>query len=166
MQKPVNQLDFWADRIRTAKKEHYSVYVAGDVLWEAIRRIHEQIINEHIPKDAKVLDAGCGYGRWSTHFNNYTGVDFSPDFIKRANEKYPNKTFVCSKLESMPFKDKEFDWAIVVSVKEMIRDNLGQEAWDNIEKELKRVCKKVLILEYGDYDQNGGLTKAQHYDII
>ena len=166
MQKPVDKIEFWKQRIDTAQKEHYSVYVAGDNLWEAIRLIHQEIIDDHIKDTDRVLDAGCGYGRWSPHFDNYVGVDFSPDFIVKAKKKYPEKEFMVADLKDLPFKKKEFDWAIVVSIKEMIRDNCGQEAWDKMEKELKRVSKNVLILEYGDYDKNGGLTKAQHYDII
>lgn len=166
MSKPVDTIEFWADRIKTAKKEHYSVYVAGDNLWEAIRLIHQEIMDDHISDTDKVLDAGCGYGRWSTHFDNYVGVDFSPDFIEKAKKKYPEKTFVQADLKKLPFKDKEFDWAFCVSIKQMIVDNLGKEQWNLMEKELKRVANKVLILEYGDYDQNGGLKNAQHYDII
>lgn len=98
----------------------------------------------------RVLDAGCGYGRSSVYFDDYVGVDFSPDFIAKAKSKYPGKTFIQGNLKELPFKDKEFDWAFCISIKKMIIDNLGEEEWSKMQKELSRVAKKVLILEYED----------------
>ena len=74
-----------------------------------------------------------------------------------AKKKYPNRTFIQSDLKTLDFKDKSFDWVILISIKEMIVDNLGQEEWYAIEKELKRVGKKVLILEY---------TEPERYELL
>jgi ubiquinone/menaquinone biosynthesis C-methylase UbiE len=150
MSKPIDKLDFWKERIDTAVKEHYSVYVVHEAGWKNILKEHLDIIQKEMGYTAKVLDAGCGYGRMSEYFINYTGVDFSPDFIAKAKEKYPHKTFVEGNLKQLPFADVEFDWAFCVSIKRMVRDNLGDGEWDEMERELKRVAKKVLILEYED----------------
>jgi ubiquinone/menaquinone biosynthesis C-methylase UbiE len=150
MSKPVNKLEFWKERIETAQQEHFSVYVTSPSDWLRINTAHKKIFQKEVPQDAKVLDAGCGYGRWSVFFNNYTGVDFSPDFIAKAKEKYPDKTFLQANLKALPFGDKEFDVAFCVSIKKMIEDNLGTEEWAEMEKELRRVAKKVLLLEYED----------------
>lgn len=164
--KPVDRPEFWKERIDGAVKEHYSVYISSDNLWKDIEKCHKEIIEKEIPKGSKVLDAGCGYGRLSEWFDNYTGVDFSPDFIARAEMKYPDKKFVQADLKKLPFKDREFDFAICVSIKNMIIGNLGTVEWWKMEKELKRVAHKVLILEYGDYERNGGLVKAKKYEIL
>jgi len=148
MSKPIDKLEFWAERIKTAVQEHFSVYVIHDAGWSVINKAHKELLKTHIPKDSQVLDAGCGYGRWSSEFENYTGVDFSPEFIKRAQGKYPKKTFIQGNLKSLPFGKKQFDWAFCVSIKKMVIDNLGEEEWKKMQKELKRVAKKVLILEY------------------
>lgn len=150
MSKPIDEVDFWKARIDTAVKPHYSVYVIHEQGWKKIYNAHVATIRKLIPMDAKVLDAGCGYGRMSELFNNYLGVDFSPDFIKLASEKYPNKDFMRANLKELPLKDKSFDWSICVSIKRMIQDNLGNEEWSKMEKELKRVSNKILILEYED----------------
>lgn len=150
MSKPVNDIQFWKKRIETAQSEHYSVYVIHEQGWKRINDIHNELFDELIPKDAKVLDAGCGYGRWSEKFTNYIGVDFSPDFIEMAKSKYPNKTFIQADLKNLPFKDNEFDFAFCVSIKKMIVDNLGEEEWLKMETELKRVARKLLVLEYED----------------
>lgn len=164
--KPVDTIEFWKKRIDTAVSEHYSVYVAHEILWKDINLIHERIIDQHIPKDSYILDAGCAYGRWAPHFGNYLGIDFSPDFIEKAKEKYPNKNFDVQTLERLPYEDKTFDWGLVVSIKRMIVDNCGQESWDIMEKELKRVCKNVLILEYGNELPGGGSDGANEYEIL
>lgn len=157
--KPIDTVNFWKERIDYAKKqgkEQFSVYQANDTLWSRITEIHKKVIKQ-LGVNGKVLDAGCGFGRASEWFTDYVGVDFSPDFIAEAKRKYPDRTFVQSDLKKLDFKDKSFDWVIVISIKEMIVDNLGQEEWDAIEKELKRVGKKVLILEY---------TEPERYEIV
>lgn len=151
----VNSTQFWKHRIDTAQKEHYSVYVTTEEAWKKIGEIHKNIIKQEC--GGKILDAGCGYGRMSEWVHDYTGVDFSPDFIEIARLKYPDKKFMVADLEALPFKDKEFDWAVCISIKHMIEGNLGKEAWQKMETELKRVAQKVLILEY---------TEPERYWII
>lgn len=153
MNRPVGDIDFWKGRIEEAKRgyEHYSVYVANPKLWNWILRNHMDLVNRLILPTDKVLDAGCGYGRASEFLpGDYTGVDFSPDFLAKAHDKYPDRVFIRSTLDATPFKDKQFDWAVCISIRAMIKGNLGAEAWNAMEKELKRVAKQVLILEYED----------------
>lgn len=150
MPKPVDKIEFWKERIETAVKPHYSVYVVHEQGWKRIYEAHQRIISELIKPGEYVLDAGCGYGRMSVLFTNYMGVDFSPDFIEKAKELYPNKEFIQGNLKELPFNDKEFDWSICVSIKRMIEDNCGVGEWKLMLKELQRVSKKVLILEYED----------------
>lgn len=148
--KPIDRQDFWKERIDNAKKteDRLSVYVTTRKDWQVIEENHKKNIELLIKDTDKVLDAGCGYGRLSEVIKNYTGVDFSSDFINWAREKYPDKTFIQGNLKDLTFKKHQFDWAICSSIKAMIINNLGQEEWDSILKELKRVAKKVLILEY------------------
>lgn len=157
MSKPIDKLEFWKERIDTAQQEHFSVYVTTLPSWLKIAEIHKGII-DRIVGDCKVLDAGCGYGRASEWFGDgYVGVDFSPDFIAIAKNKYPNKKFDIANLDKLPYKDKEFDWGVLVSVKAMIISNQGEQVWSKMEKEVQRVCKKVLVLEY---------TEPERYWII
>jgi malonyl-CoA O-methyltransferase len=146
--KPIHKLEFWKERIDKAAKEHYSVYVTNESHWERINAVHKELLEKLVT--GKVLDAGCGYGRWSELFSDYTGVDFSPDFIALAQKKYPQKNFLVANLKALPFADKEFDWAFCVSIKKMVCDNLGEAEWEQMQTELKRVAQQVLILEYED----------------
>jgi SAM-dependent methyltransferase len=167
--KEVNKESFWKDRLKDAERKgrlHYSVFISNDKTWKDICDEHKKILDKEIQATDKVLDAGCGYGRANEYVKGeYVGVDLSPDLIEKAKQLYPDKKFLVGKLESLPFKDKEFDIGFCISVKAMIVANLGGESWDLMEKELKRVCKKVLILEYGCADA-GIELEADKYEII
>lgn len=168
MGKAIDKLNFWKERIERAKqtRNHYSVYITDDKDWKRLNKDHEDIFKKEINKDERVLDAGCAYGRSSKFFPNYVGIDFSPDFIFQAIEKYPHKDFKVANLKDLPFEDQEFDVSFCVSIKGMIVANLGQEEWDIMEEELLRVSKRVLVLEYSDskeylvIDKNGTETKT------
>lgn len=167
---PVDKLDFWHDRIETAKKNgrlHQSVYLCSDTLWKNILEVHKKILFDEIKPTDKVLDAGCGYGRMAVYWDNYVGVDFSYDFIAEAKKINPDKTFITADLKDLHmFKDKEFDVGFCISIKAMIQSNLGMEEWDKMQKELQRVCKKLLILEYGNVDDVHYLKYANEYETI
>lgn len=166
----VDKISFWKERIQEAKKNnklHYSVYIAHDRLWQKVCKTHEEIIKKEIKEGEKVLDVGCGYGRLSPMFSNYVGVDFSPDFIQEAKSLYPDKKFIVANLKDLPFEDKEFDVGIAVSIRGMIVGNLGKPEWTKMEKELKRVCKKVLVMEYGVYESGRDTVDTiSEYEIL
>lgn len=155
MSKPINSLDFWKKRLDEAltkcKDIRYTVYFTSQDDWSRLNEVHQGIISKEIPAGSKVLDAGCGYGRLAPLFENYTGADFSPDLIAKAKELFPEKEFVQTDFsQKSPFKRWQFDWAVAVSFKAMIIENMGEEAWTPIQRELKRVAKKVLLLEYSN----------------
>lgn len=153
MSKPVTDVNFWKDRIQSAAKqgrEFWSVYITRDSDWQHIFETHKRILRDEVEPGKRVLDAGCGYGRMAKLFEpkDYIGVDLSPEFIQTAKEKNPKHRFEVGRLEALPFTENFFDVAFCISIKEMIIENIGLQLWQHMEKELKRVAKKVLILEY------------------
>lgn len=166
----IDRVSFWRKRLEDAKDSgrlHYSVYLANDTLWQRICTAHLSIFKKEIKPGDKVLDAGCGYGRLAPLFEKYTGVDFAPAFIEEAERLFPEKRFMQADLRKLPFKDKEFDWGLLVSIKHMIVGNLGFEEWAKMETELKRVCKKLLILEYGEMESMHDTAESiGKYEII
>lgn len=158
----INNVDYWAYRLNEADKAgqlQYSVYLTNATGWEKIWQVHKEIITKVIPENAKILDAGCAFGRLSQLFSkeNYIGVDFVPHFINRAKDMFPDKIFLVGDLVNLPFKDKEFDWAICISIRKMVQGKSSPEHWNKMEKELNRVSKKILILEY---------TSPEIYEIL
>lgn len=159
MGKPIEQLSFWQARIKDAlekKAIHLSVFYTEN--FDSIDPVHKAII-KHKNISGKILDFGCGYGRISDWFTDYMGLDFVPDLIELAKQMFPDKQFLVGNIQKLPFNDGGFDWGIGVSMKRMIEDNLGQDYWKKCEGELLRVCKKLLILEYGEPHKYEIITK-------
>lgn len=148
----VGDTEFWKVRLKEAWRIgelHKSVYNTIKEDWEFICKVHKTICDRIII--GKVLDVGCGYGRLSEWFrDDYSGIDFSEDFIKKAKELYPRKEFIQGDIKDMPYVDKEFDWAVCISIKEMVERELGLDVWQEMKKEIMRVAKKVLVLEYSN----------------
>lgn len=112
-----------------------------DMGFEKADPYYRKTVGKLIKKGARVLDAGCGYGRFSGWFRDYAGIDFVPEFIEKAKELHPSKTFLVADMNGpLPFKDKEFDWCLMVSSRQYVDDM----------SELKRVSKNILILSYGE----------------
>jgi ubiquinone/menaquinone biosynthesis C-methylase UbiE len=149
----VNDPAFWKQRLLDADKMkllHSSVYQISQHEWDKIEKDHLKLIQEHIKSEDKVLDAGCGYGRLAPYCTNYVGIDLSPDLIERARTLYPDKEFIVGDCRNLPFPDQSFDFAVLISFKHMIIYYLGLPEYEKMEKELKRVAKKLLVLEYTD----------------
>jgi ubiquinone/menaquinone biosynthesis C-methylase UbiE len=156
----VNQKEFWKQRIDDAYELRQSVYWTLPQDWDEINLAHMEVIQKFCK--GKILDAGCAYGRASEWIKDYVGVDISPDFIKLAKQRYPDREFILCDLKEMPFKTQDFDWAVCISIKAMLEREVKGE-WSKVLKELKRVAKKILILEYsskGKYEIISSVSKG------
>ena len=151
--KPINKEEFWKARLKKSLNFgviHISVYDTSPEDWERIGKAHQRLLSKY-EIEGRVLDAGCGYGRLSEWIQgDYVGVDSSSAFIEKARELYPDQVFFKRDLKKLEFDNRIFDWAVCISMKQMIVDNLGWEEWGKIEDELRRVAKNILILEYSD----------------
>ena len=122
-----------------------------DIIAKSYDELHEEeqkkkvgVIKKQlkINKDTKLLDVGCGTGTSSQFDCKVTGIDPSPELLKRGKKKYPEIKFVKAYAEKLPFKNKSFD--IVVSITAI-------QNFNNIEKgikEIKRVGKNQFALSF------------------
>ena len=157
---PVQDPAFWKGRllnvVATGQDLHKAVYDIDYSVWSSIQGKTRDVLRRYVRPGDLVLDAGCGLGVVSTLLPRgvrYVGVDVSPDLIELARVRHPDETFIIGDLRRLSFSvPKQFDWVICRSVRNMIEDNLGPEAWAEILTELRRVGKKVLLLEYGEED--------------
>lgn len=78
---------------------------------EDVQLLHE--IVERLPKNAIVLDAGCGAGYPITQFLaehfKVTGVDFAREQIHSAKKRLPTVEFICADISNLPIRGNAFD---------------------------------------------------------
>jgi SAM-dependent methyltransferase len=167
--KPVSDPAFWEGRIykfvAAGGQLHQIIYDNSLDVWTYLQDETAGILRRVLLGGERLLDAGCGYGAlvgcleqggfgreravaWGRRDVVYTGVDVSPELLRLARNRYPARWFVGGDLRALPFRDKEFDWAVARSIKKMIEDNLGYTEWQKMERELRRVAHHLLILDY------------------
>lgn len=160
MTEPILQTSYWKSRLEKAPGDafHHAIYRCPLETWLKIEHRHRALLKEVIQPHDAILDAGCAWGRLltllpATWRGAYLGVDLSPDFIDLARQQHPERLFEVMDLRTMPTVHGIYDWAIMISIKPMIQRNCGDDVWLEAEKELKRVCKKLLFLEYDENDR-------------
>jgi ubiquinone/menaquinone biosynthesis C-methylase UbiE len=113
----MNENDYYA-RIKELNISHY----AGEVSYytQAPLREVEKKLLASIPKGSRILDVGCGSGRFSIGAaqsgHTVTGIDITPAAITAASEKAKNLklgdvSFLVGDMTEMSFQNNEFDYA-------------------------------------------------------
>ncbi|MFC2062226.1 class I SAM-dependent methyltransferase [Elusimicrobiota bacterium] len=135
----------------------------GDMVKEAVDIIKERFSNNNIPlkliKGKKVLDIGCGSGRYSCALamlgaEKVIGIDYGEMGLRKGRElarinRLSNLQFKKGNIHEMPFKDEEFDFCF--------NNGVFQHS-GSIEiptKELYRVLKKGGYSWYYIYGDGG-----------
>lgn len=92
--------EYWNARVIEANGDEQAlVYVSSQGFAECTR-IGEAMIRTFVKAADKVLDVGCGYGRFYDAFKavgaDYTGIDFSEEMIKEARKRHAGGNFEVS----------------------------------------------------------------------
>jgi SAM-dependent methyltransferase len=91
-------------------------------------------VTRHFPPNARLLDVGCG-GAWlGDHFENYTGIDVSPDAVEAARSAGRQALLVDGD-EPLPFDEANFDGVVLKDVLEHVADPVA------LVREVRRVLK-------------------------
>jgi ubiquinone/menaquinone biosynthesis C-methylase UbiE len=106
-----------AQQILSETKKHYSLAAshfsrARSRAWPEMKFL----IDKYVKEKDKVLDLGCGNGRFSEFFLDYLGVDSSQELIDIARENNPSKNFLVADALNLPLTDQSFDLIFSVSV--------------------------------------------------
>jgi SAM-dependent methyltransferase len=97
-------------------------------------------ILKYIPKTGKVLEAGCGSGRFVYYLHqlgyHITGIEIGEETVKLLNSLFPSLDIRVGDVRSMPFPDESFDSIISLGVIEHVIEGI-----DGPIREMYRVLK-------------------------
>lgn len=112
-------------------------------------------LDRHVKGKAKVLDVGCGTGKYAAYLASkgceVIGVDVSKNAVELARKYHPKQRFEVAFAELLPFKNESFDAVYCFDVLEHVNDPVVAL------KEMRRVLKKdgTLLFEYETADRSG-----------
>ncbi len=99
-----------------------------------------------LPKQAKVLDVGCGSGRDAHYFHDYgldvTAVDVSENMLKEAKSRVPDVVFKKMDMRKLTFPKESFDGIWIMAT---LSDVKKDEAL-TVLKEAARILKENGVL--------------------
>ena len=139
--------------------------VAGDVNFNLEIDTHEFL--RLVPKDATILDYGCGYGRIcemlnSMGYSNILGVDTSPEMIMRGNLIHPHLTLLQAQGTTLQYPDENFGAIVLCAVLTCIPEH--QEMKDVL-SEIERVLKPGGILHMVEFSNEPRKTFVSNIGI-
>ncbi len=119
-----------------------------------------------VPKAARILDYGCGYGR-TLHelsglgYENLKGFDFSPKMIQRGQTLYPELDLRFNEDTQLPCPEHSVDVVLLLAVLTCIIDDADQI---QLMKEFHRILRPGGILHVNDFLLNQDPESQKRYD--
>lgn len=103
------------NRFAFARKDVVKYYLNADELLPAERAIFERLSLRL--QNAPVLDIGVGGGRTTPHLlgltDDYTGVDYVPEYVEAMKERFPDARFIHSDARSLDgIEDNSYDFVL------------------------------------------------------
>lgn len=110
-----------AARYKESRQRHWDAIACRKDTWQTLggyyhRRL-EQIYTHLVSLGQKVLEIGCGTGELLAALqpSEGVGVDFSPEMIRRASQRYPGLRFVLADAHELSL-DETFDVIVLSDV--------------------------------------------------
>lgn len=118
-------------------------------LAEWFNTVTASILQRYLLPGCSILDAGCGDGRMVDALPadvSYCGVDLCPEYLDQARAAYPQRRFEVGDIRHLYPESQSFDWAVARGVEGPIRRSHGNGVWEDVQAELLRVARNVLLL--------------------
>lgn len=121
-----------------------------------------EIYQLSIPAQSRVMEIGCGEGDLLKALNPSYGVglDFSPEMIKKAKNKYPQIHFEIGDAHDLNFNET-FDFIVL--------SDLVNDLWDvqKVFQEIRKIChpQTRIILNFYSHLWEKPLVLAQKYNL-
>ncbi|TJZ51146.1 class I SAM-dependent methyltransferase [Streptomyces piniterrae] len=111
-----------------------------------------ELLDAYVPRGARVLDYGCGYGRLTAElvelgYGAVRGVDVSAALIDRGRREHPGLDLMRCAEFPLPFEDAAFDAALLFVVLTCVPEDAAQSA---IVAELGRLVRPGGVLYLSD----------------
>lgn len=106
-------------------------------------------IKKYVPDRGKILDVGCGTGRYATLFTTeYLGIDINSKYVERATKanRLPKANFAAGDATQIESIDGSFDGVFAMGLLHHLTDKQVTAAT----REMMRVCKKggrILVID-------------------
>ena len=146
-----------AYKTETKAKVYQEQYTKGFkwarfTMWRQ-RLIIKGLLNKcNFNENDRILDIPCGAGFIGKILcgtpADITASDISPEMIKRAKSEYKGdnfKGFVECDITKTPFENESFDCAIILAFMHRLPREIRDETW----REINRISKKYIIVNYG-----------------
>jgi len=144
------QTEYW-DRVAATKQFTHPIDV--------------ERFGELVPRTARILDYGCGYGRTCAQlrgleYRNVIGLDISREMIERGRCLYPDADLQHLTGGALPFPANGFDTVLLFAVLTCIPTDKGQKA---LISEVCRVLRPGGVLYISDFPIQDDARNQKRY---
>lgn len=121
-----------------------------------------KIIRNEVENSLSIIDVSCGDDRFifdlsrELNMNITVGNDISWSQIELLNNKYPEVIFTNHNAASLPFVDEAFDIAYCSNT---LHHMPNKKALNNLFNSMKKIAKKIIIVEIENPVLVGGISK-------
>ena len=113
------------------------------------RAVQRALAIADVQRGARILDVGCGTGRWLRRYQDQglvaTGVDATPGMLAVAREQGTTAPVVAGEAGCLPFADAEFDCVSDVTVVQHIPESQQPQALGEMLRVLKPGGRLILL---------------------
>lgn len=124
------------------------------------------LLEQYVPRDARILDYGCGYGRLTAQltelgYRGVQGVDPSRALIERGRREHPELPIAHFEALPLPFGDGSFDAALLFVILGVVTGDADQTS---LVAELARLVRPSGVLYISDVPLQSDEHHVRRYD--